>query len=403
MPISVGTSKTVRFKKQTGLGVIAAAGAGEGRLLRRVTANLDLKKEQYRSAEIRASQQRADSRHGVRSVEGSLNGELSPGSYQSFFESLLRQAVQAAATTGAQSLGATSGTGFTRAAGSFLTDGFKIGSVVRATGMAGGGAANNGKDFLVTQVAALTLTGFFLDGSAIATIAGAAGVTIAEVGKKAFVPATGHTRDYYTFEQFYSDIVQSERFTDCVISNANVRLPASGIPTVEFGIMGLDMATANAAYFASPAAASSSGLTTSASGALVIDGERIGLLTGLEMAINGNFTRPGGVVGSNVDPDIFPGSIDVTGTATIYFDGVAQRDKFLNETVASITAVLMTGTGSAADFVAFTMTNVKFGDAAKDDGEKGLIMTLPFVASEDTSGAAGKPQTTITIQDSLFV
>lgn len=406
MPIAVGTSKTIRFKKQAGLGAIAAGGAATGKLLRRVTGNFDLKKEQYRSAEIRASMQRADSRHGVRSVEGSLNGEYAPGAYQEFLESLLRAPAAAVATTGAQSLGATAGTGITRAAGSFVTDGFVVGSVVRASGFAGGGANNNGKNFLVTGVAALTLSGFFLDGSAIATIAGAAGVTVAEIGKDLMIPSTGHTRDYYTIEQRYGDVGTSEVFTDVCVTSANIRMPATGIPTIEFGFMGLDLdATASGAgaYFTSPAAAGSGGLTTSASGALVIDGVKIGTLTGLEISINGNFTRPGGVVGSNVDPDLFPGMIDVSGNATILFDSVAQRDKFINESVVSLIAVLTTGNSVTADFISIAMTNVKFGDASKDDGEKGLVMTLPFIASEDTSGVVGNAATTLRIQESLFV
>jgi hypothetical protein len=75
-------------------------------------------------------------RHGVRSVEGTINGELSPGTWKDFIAAAVRKAF--AATTAITSLSITiAGAGptytVTRASGSFLTDGVKAGDVVRLT------------------------------------------------------------------------------------------------------------------------------------------------------------------------------------------------------------------------------------------------------------------------------
>lgn len=408
--IATGVFKRVVARKQSALKTIATA-AGGGQSLRRVTSTLDLKRAQYRSNEINTSQQRKDNRLGVKSVEGAISGEMSAGTYQLFFESILRQLVQNAVTTGALTnvTAATSGAGtflgtFTRAAGSFLTDGFKVGDLVRCSGWATTAVANNAKNFIITDLTATVMTVMAVNETDIVAKAAGDSVTISTPGKATWVPQSGHTRDYYTIEHLFADAnpVISERFVDCVISQANIKLPATGMATVDFSVMGLDMQTGNSAYFTSPVAASGSGLQAAVNGALLVDGVRVATLTSLDININGNYSAPGGVIGSNVDPDIFPGTIDVSGTVTALLDSVALRDKFVNEVEGQIVAVLTTSNGAAADATVIVMNAVKFGGADKDDGEKGISITLPFMASE-YNGASNKFRaTTISIQDTLF-
>ena len=134
MTIATGVAKTLAYKKETTWGT--AAGASGAQYLRRVTSDLSLNKEGYQSEEIRTDYQISDFRHGVRRVEGTINGELSPGTYEDLFAAALRKSFAAGATTGAVATIAVTGTGtqFTRSSGSFLTDGFKIGDVISATG-----------------------------------------------------------------------------------------------------------------------------------------------------------------------------------------------------------------------------------------------------------------------------
>jgi hypothetical protein len=405
MPIATGIAKNLVYKKQTALNVIATASGAQR--LRRVTSDIDLKKATYKSGEIRTDMQRADFRHGIRSVDGSIKGELSPGTYADFLGSLLRQLWQTPSTTGAiitvtaaVTTGA-SGT-FTRSAGSYLTDGFKIGDVIRWTGWATTGVANNNHNFLITALTATVMTGTMLDGVAIGAKAAGDSVTGAVVGKKNWVPLTGQVREYYTIEHSYSDIAQSEVFTDCVITKASLGMPATGMNTADFPIMGLNMNTGTTAYFTSPTAATGSGVTAAANGALYVAGVAVGLITALDLSIDGNYSVPGGVVGSNVDPDVFQGSIDVTGNATVFFQDGVFRDYFLNETEVSIIAVFTTSNLPNADFMSFVLSRVKFGGSSKDDGEKGLSLTMPFTALLNTNGGAAVANlaTTISIQDS---
>lgn len=411
MPIGTGVFKKVSFKKQTALNTKAPAGAGgTARYLRRVSSTLDLAKATYTSAEILPSQMRRDTRHGVRSVAGTIRGEYSVGAYQNFIESALRRVAIAGATTGALTniTTASSGAGtyagtLTRAAGSFITDGFKVGDIVLATGA--GAGANASLNMLITGLTALVMTVRTLNGTDIAAVASGGSITVALAGRKTFVPQTGHTRDYYTIEHFYSDIPDSETFKDCVINGFTLGLPATGMSTIEFPIMGLDMDVAGAEYFTTPAAAATGGIVAAANGVLLVNGTVVATLTGLTVTVAGNYAAPGGVVGSNVDPDILPGVIEVTGSATALFVSNALRTLFLNETEFTIIAALTTDNTAAAGVLGVVLPRCKFTGTSKDDSQQALTQTLPFTALENINGGAAvnSEATVISIQDSAFV
>ena len=406
MTIAAGVFKQLVAKKQTALGSKASASGAQ--LYRRVTSTIDLKKDTYKSNEIRPSMQRADFRHGVRSVNGTISGELSVGTYQDFMSSVMRAAW---AATGAYAAGidvtaAATAPQFVDASGGFLTAGLKVGMVGRWTGFLGGGAtANNDRNFLITALTATNMTGVFLDGTAVVADAAGDSVTFTPVGKRISIPASAHTRDYWTIEHNFADIAQSEQFTDCVFGGMNMKLPASGMATVDFPVLGLDIDTSTSAYFTSPTAASSGDILAAVNGAIYVAGSAVAYITGMEININGNATSVGGVVGSNVAPDITPGGIDVTGSMTVLFQNAVMRDYFINETEVSVIAAFTTNNTATANFQVYAMPVVKIGGADKDDGEKSLIMTMPFTAIEDTAGGTGTATdaTTITIYDSAAV
>lgn len=405
--LASGSFKQLIYKKQSALGTKATAGSAQ--MLRRVTSTIDKKKANYTSKEIRPSMQRSDMRHGVVAIDGTMSGELSPGTYGDFMASLLRQLWQTAVTSGAiitVTAAVTSGQAgtFTRSSGSYFTDGFKVGRVVRWTGWATTGTPNNSTNMLITALTATVMTVMVLaPGGLVGAKAAGDTVTCLEAGKSTWIPTTGHTRDYYTIEHNFADIVQSEQFKDCVISQMDVKLPPTGLATVDFPVMGIDMDTSTSAYFTSPTGATSAGITAAVNGALFVQGIQVGLITGLNFSVKGNFTTVGGVVGSNLEPDITPGPMDVDGQITVVFTDAVMRDYFLNETEVSIVTAFTTGTSATADFIAFTFPRAKMGGASKDDGEKSLIMTMPFVALENVLGGAATATvvTAIGIQDSL--
>ncbi|MGO4326735.1 phage tail tube protein [Cupriavidus sp. 2TAF22] len=407
MPNAKGLFKQLRYKVQSGQGV--AAGTSGGQILRRVTSDLSLTKDTYQSNEIRSDQQISDFRHGVRRVGGTVNGEISPGTYADMLAAILRRDFAAVtAIAGASitiALGSVLGNvqtyTVTRAAGSYLTDGIKAGDVVRLT--AGGfNAANINKNLLVLSLTALALTVMPLNGVALVAEGPIASATVTVPGKKTFVPTSGHLDKYLTFEHWFADIAQSERFVDCKLAQLDINLPATGMATVAAQVQGLDMVAGTSAYFTAPAVETTAGTVAAVNGVLLASGAPVGLVTGLSASINANLTGDP-VVGQNTLPDLFPGRVVVTGQFTAYFQDGVLRDAFVNETEMAIGAVLTTSGAAAADFIGLNMARVKLGSAGKDDGEKALIQTFSYQALLAINGGAGtsSEKTTISVQDSL--
>lgn len=400
MPNAAGMFKQLRYKKESAWGT--APGASGAQILRRVTSNVGLKKQTFQSAEIRSDYQMNDFRHGVRSVEGSINGELSAGTWKDFFAAVCRQAFQTAPTTGALTnvTAAASNPQFVRAAGSFLTDGFKVGDIVRWSGWVVA-TANNTRNFLITALTATNMTGVFLDGTAVVARASGDSVTCVLTGKKTWAPTSGHTDDSFAFEHWFSDIAQSELFTGCKISRMALNLPPTGIATIQLDVMGQDITTATSQYYTSPTVETTTGALAAANGALYVAGTAIAVVTGLQMNLNANMTSDA-VVGSNKYADIFEGRILVDGQFTAYFVDATARDYFVNETEISLNGVFTSANSATADFISVMLPRIKVGGADKDDGEKGIVQTFPFQALYNNAGGAGisSQNTTISIQDS---
>ncbi len=401
--ISKGVNKSVGYKLETTWGT--PAGAAGGKLLRRVTSNFNLTKENYESAEIRRDYQVADFRHGTRSVDGSINGELSPGSYSDFMQSVVaRNFTAVAAVTGLSVTIAASGDLFTiaRSTGSWLTDGVTVGNVVALTG-AGLNAANVSNNVLVVAMSALALTVAVLSDTALVAEGPIASVTATVRGKVTYAPLTGHTDDAYTVEEFYSDIAQSEVFTGCKVGTLAVSLPTSGLVTADLTFMGKDRAIKGTTrYFTTPTAAGTTGIFASVSGALVVNGVPVGLITQLDMTIERGL-EAANVVGQDTAADMFTGRIRVNGNFSTYFQDAVFRDYFDNESTVSLVVALSTGPEKNADVISFTVPKIKVGSADKADSEMGIIQSHSFVGLLNSVTTAGLPATTIQIQDSTLV
>lgn len=398
---ATGIAKQVRYKEEVQWGV--APGASGAQLLRRTSSGLNKKKAAYESGELSSHYQRQDYRHGSITVDGPIAGELSPGTYKDFIAAAVRRAFATVTAISALSI-TISGAGPTytaaRAAGSWLTDGVKVGQVGKLTAGAFN-AANLNKNLLVLAVTALNLTVMPLNGVALVAEGPVASATYTIPGKTTFAPATGHTDKSFSIEHWFADIAQSELFVGCKVNELSIALPASGMATINVGFMGKDMTPATAQYFTTPTGETTTGILAAANGLLLAQGGAIAHVTSLNVSIKGNMTAEP-AVGSNVYSDIAEGRILVDGTLTAAFQDATQRDYFLNETEVSLVIALSASPSAAAEFITITLPRIKFGGADKDDGDKMIIQTLPFVGLFNSGGGAGvqHEQSTIAFQDS---
>jgi hypothetical protein len=399
MAIAKGVAKRVAYKKETTWGQLA--GASGGQQLRRVTATFNLTKDSYESNEIRTDYQVADMRHGIRSVEGSLNGELSPSSYSDFMSSILaRNFTAVTSIAGVSVTVAASGSFFTitRAAGDWIADGVHVGNVVRLTG-AGLSVNNVNNNILVAGMSATVLTVISLSGTPLVAEGPITSVTVTVPGMVTYAPQTGHTDDSYTVEEYYADIGQSETYTGLKVGSMAVQLPSTGLVTCDFSFMGKNLDRADTTpYFTAPATAGTDGIFASVSGALLVEGVPRALITSMDFTVDRGL-EAATVVGSNFNADVFTGRIRVTGNMSTYFEDSTFRDYFDDEAKVSVVVALATGEEKNAEVVTFSMPIVKLGSDGKSDGEMGVTRDHSFTALLNTNTTAGLVASTLMIQD----
>ena len=401
--IARGIAKNVAIKKETTWGT--PAGATGAKLLRRVTADFNLTKETYDSQELNPSFQTISMRHGVRSVEGSLDAELSPGTYPMIMEAILaRDFTVGGSTTGASLTIAASGSFYTitRAAGSWLTDGFYVGNIVRLSG-AGFAPANVGNNLLVVGLTALVATVVLLSGTPLVAEGPIASAGMSVVGKQSYVPLTGHTDQSYTVEQWFSDIQQSEVYTGLKPASIALSLPSTGLVTASLSFMGKNLErTGTTQYFTSPTPTNTEGIFAAVSGAVIVNGQPVGLITSMDLSISRN-QEAANVVGSNFAADIFVGRITATGSLSVYFQDAVFRDYFDDESKISIVVALTTGEEKDAEAMTFTMGKVKINSGSKTDAELGQTQSMDFQALQNDVTSGGLVASTILVQDTTLI
>lgn len=402
MTFATGVNKQLKYKAEVSWNLIPAAASAQR--LRRVTSELNLKKQTYESNEILSSFQRRDFRHGVRSVEGAINGELSPGTYKDFMAAAVRRAFTTVTAISGLSI-TIAGSGptwtVTRSAGSFLTDGVKQGFVTRLTAGAFN-AANLNKNLIVLSLTGPALTVALFPGVAALVAEGPiAASTVTVPGKVTFVPQSGHTDLSYAIEHWHADLPQSHVFSGCKIRKMDIGMPPTGMCTASFDFLGADMTPSGSEYFTSPTTETTSGIQAAVNGRIIAQSGLTANVTGLSLSLDGNMTAEP-IAGSNVYGDITEGRILGSGQLTAKFIDAVMRDYFINETEVSLVVALSASSAVGSDFQSFALPRLKFGAADIDDGDKSLTISLPFTALENTAGGAGvqTEATTLQIQDS---
>jgi hypothetical protein len=240
-----------------------------------------------------------------------------------------------------------------------------------------------------------------LNGSALTAEGPIASATMTVPGKKSWVPATGHTDLSYSVESWHSDVPASEVYTGCKVAGVKFDLPPTGMAKIGVEFVGQNIDTAAGQYFTSPTAATSTGVMAAVNGIVRVGGVTVATLTGLSVDVS--CAQAGDpVVGANTIPNLFPGRVLVSGQMTAYFESTTLRDVFINETEISIIGAFTASNDAAADFMTFVLPRVKLGGAGRNDGEAGLVQTMPFTALMNTAGGAGisSEATTISTQDS---
>ncbi len=413
MPIQRGIAREIRYKKQPTYGV--APGATGAQVIRRMMGTFDVQKPAFSSQEMRTSQQRAFLRTGQRGAVGQLSGELSPGTYKDWIKSSLRQGAAdlTFATTGALTniTASASAPHFVRAAGSFISDGFKIGDVVIASGWTSPATGNNGRFYRITALNATQMTVADIAATTSTVTAKASGdsVTIRVAGRKMMTPKAlgSQSKDYYYIENWFSEITQSEIADSMTISTMQINMPPNQPVTIGFGFVGRDVfpnSPPTSQYFTSPTAQTGTDITTSLTGsARFLGGSFVGdlmTITSLSISLNNDVSAPN-VAFSQVRPDNLLGMLTVSGQGTILFEDGAMRDAFINETDLGLILVVQRGPLPGDDAIILKIDKLRITARNVNDNAKELTQSFTFECLENVSGGPATiyDDATLVIQD----
>lgn len=382
-----GIYKTLAYKKQSAKGT-AESGSG-GQLLRRETATFNTQKATYAGNEITSHQQHTGDKHGIKTINGSLSGVLSPDAYHDIIGSILRKDPAAVAAITGASITVAGSDPYTLTDGgqTFMTDGLKIGDVIRLT--AGSfDAANLNKNLLITAITETVITVKPVNGVAMTAEGPIASATVTLVGKRTWAPASSHTNDYYTIEEWFSDVTRSHLYSDVQFGQADISLPGTGNATINLSAVGISDGPTGAQVLTTPTAETTGEILAAVNGLILVNGTTQTAVTGLNISINGNVSAGEAVIGSNTISDLIKGSIMVSGSFTAIFQDDTLAAFFDAETAHSIIAVVAENDDADADFVTFVLPRCKILSSDKDDGKKQIVRTYNFTAEYNGTGGA---------------
>lgn len=398
--IQSGITRRQSIAVQSALKTRALAGGGQ--VLRRIQAEPNLQVDTFQSQEILASQQVRDYRNGVERGIISYASQLAPGAQIDFFQGMLRRNYATVTAYTAATIAAVAGPPgtFTRSVGSWITDGFRIGMVVRQTGWTTTAVANNNRNYRIIGLTATVMTVSGIGDEAVVAKAAGDSVTVTVVGKVTFIPATNQLRLYYTFEDWLPDMTvpKADIYEDCRIQTIGINVPATGMATISAQLLARNVVTLGAAHFTAPAAANTTQSVTGISGMLRIAGVDVAIITSLSLQIAAQVgAEPN--IGARQVFDIVLGPLAINGNGSAMLTDYTFIDLMRNETEAELILLMESDSTINAPFICVTLPRIRIQNPTKSDGQMGLMQRFSFVGLENTSSTAYEA-TSFMIQDS---
>jgi len=405
-----GMDVEVRYKVESVYGT-PVTGAGGEMLRCHAGSGLSMARSPIEDPEIRSDRMESMMRLGGKSVAGTYPGTLSVGTFNTFLGALFRHAWAAAApaiTCDAGAVYTSLATTVTNTltlvgTGSFLTQGVRVGDVVRLSAM-GAGVVNI--NAVVATVAANSLTvlgapwaNITADTNAVLTIC------------KKLRPALGTIADpvvesSYTCEEYFETIDESEQYAGCRVSSMKLTFTPTGVVKVEFGMVGQTVAIlaagASAPGLTTPTEYTSVGLIA-ADATIYVAGTAIATVTGGEVTFD--LSAQGiEVVGSLVTPDVWTGKMKVRGqiTAVRTLLTGSHLARYIAETDNVEMSLMFVEPDAAApiDFVHLFIPRIKYTGDTKNWGNEGpVVETIPFMAAAKAT-TTGYDAVTATISTS---
>lgn len=362
----------ISYKVQSALGTQAT---GSGGSVLRVSGGTGgrLSKAATESNEIRSDGMRVRGRHGTQKTTGAWTAECSIGSLETIMQAVMRDTWDAAdlVITEASVLGgsaaATSITTTTStivaAAGSWITQGLRVGDVIRLTNHST--SANNSKNIRISALSALTIT------TPDTLVLNATPDTSFTVTRPKKLTQSGTlVKRYFTIDEYDTDIDLSEVMTDFVFGSLRFSMQTNGLFTADPGGIGTGQfaaqATGTSPLLTSPTA--STGIPLAVVDATIrIGSNDVVDLTSLDITLDISPMAPD-VFGSGAikySPDVFSGQMAIGINFGCLRKDLTFMSDFAAETQYSLHVLAVENESEPKDFVSLFLPNFTLGGVDK--------------------------------------
>jgi hypothetical protein len=382
-------------------------GASGGQTLRHISHNLGLNKDNYRPTEKREDRQQSMGSHGSRTIPGTINCNLSPGTYKIPFEAVMRSAWTAPLALSESELtsaafDATAKT-VTFGGGDPVALGMRVGMSPEFSGLAT--AANNRK---------FVITGF---SGASNRIVGIYPTPVTETADTAFnvvgAPYLINPSVEANFVKYKAaievrnpDIDLSRLYTELRFGGFDLSVGVNSSVTVNFNVLGRNrqvLTGVDSPFFTSPAAETTTDIPSSMQGLLLLGGQVVGVVTGLNVKVD---LAPEAAKGENdagLVADILLDKFMLSGDFTVFLKDGVVMSAFDNETEQGLLSWLPTSKALLAPANAFFMPRIKINSNNESEVNKAKAIQCQFEAGRYFGSAPGVPSTTLMITDTAIV
>lgn len=373
MATEMGQLLELKYIQEVAIGTTPATPAGQ--ILRWTGLTLGADRSYIDNPELRTDMMMPVGRGGALRGKGEITGKLSYGTYDDFIGAALGNTAWVSnvakvrpivATGGASVTVAAAGKTFTRAAGDFTADGFRVGDTVIWSGFTNAG--NNGS-FIISAVSALVITCSTASG-----LVNEGPVT---------VNATANIRPSFTMEKAHKQNGIYFPFTGVVVDTMELSGKVNEAVEAKFSLVALSTGNeATSSVFTSSTAAGTNPLITTWEGTIKRGGVTLANVVGWTLKATRNLDSAE-VVGSANLYDIQPKTARITGTMELYFDSVALYNDFRAEN--DVVFQLNLGPGGTKSYqIDLTKCRITKHGAEPKDGL--MTQTVEFESFAPTSG-----------------
>lgn len=402
MPFQAGKNVGVYYKVEGAF--TTPPGTGGGKQLRlNASPGTDLERDEIKNPEIRSDGLTSLSRLGSRRAPGSYGGPLAVGAWDDILEAIVRNTWQVSFSVTSTGAGvfidvtANATNQITRTgSGSWLTDGFRVGDVVRLTTYST--AADNSINLRIKALSATVMT-FHGTPLTIGAADTTTTVTCLKKLKNGLVP----TKRTFYVEEVYQDIDGSEVFGGCKWVEFKITGDPKGIATIDvrlLGATGQTLTGAGSPYYISP--------TTNTNIALVfvdalisVAGTDIANATSFELTYT-IAAQTQDIIGGTTSPDVFDNDAMLTGQFTVARQDLNNVTAYIAETAFELHVLLVEPEAEPKDCIAIYVPNcLRTKASAPLGGDGAMIETIPFTCGKKEGFAAtGYDDTLITFSTS---